>query len=136
MNPQSVKEKLIDKGIQPTPQRCVIAGFLFETDSHPTAEEVEAAVRVLLPGSLSRATVYNTLNLMVEKGLLDELSFEPGKIRYDALKEFHHHFVDRNTGRIIDIRPEELSEENLDMPELPERFKVRGYSITFYGDLC
>jgi Fe2+/Zn2+ uptake regulation proteins len=79
-----VEQLLIKHGVKPTPQRAVIAKYLLSTDSHPTAEEVFQAVTGNLPVPLSRATVYNTLNALVEARVILEVVIEPGKSRYDA----------------------------------------------------
>jgi Fe2+ or Zn2+ uptake regulation protein len=123
---------LLAKGVKPTPQRVVITEYLLHTDCHPTAEQILEKVVDELPVSLSRATVYNTLNALVEAGVIIEVYPEPGgPARYDANVSDHHHFVDVKTGRVFDIPAENV-------PHLPNRigkkFKVRNYSITFYGD--
>lgn len=133
MNRTPVEELLMEYGIQPTAQRCVVTGYLLETDCHPTAEEVMLAVKDRLPCSLSRATVYNTLKLLVDKGLLQELSTEPGQIRYDANTGPHHHFVDRESGRIYDL---EVDSEGISIRtdfKLPEEYNADYFRITFYG---
>jgi Fe2+ or Zn2+ uptake regulation protein len=123
---------LVSRGVKPTSQRVVITEYLLRTDSHPTAEEVLDAVKDALPVSLSRATVYNTLNLLVEAGVIKEVFPEPGRARYDANVDEHHHFVDVKTGKIMDI-PSEM------LPALAEqlggKFKVHNYTVTFYGEL-
>jgi Fe2+ or Zn2+ uptake regulation protein len=110
----------------------VIADFLLHTHSHPTADEVLAAVENTLPCALSRATVYNTLNSLVGAGVIQEVVTEAGKTRYDANISDHHHFVDRKTGRIFDI-PGELVPKLQD--QLGDKYKVHSYQITFYGDM-
>jgi len=130
--PSQVEELLISHGVKPTPQRVVIAQYLVETHSHPTAEEVFDAVVNALPVPLSRATVYNTLNALVEAGVLKEVSTEPGRTRYDANLDRHHHFVDVSTGEIIDVPWDEV----LELPKsLRGKFKVHGYQITFFGEI-
>ncbi|HEY9869852.1 MAG TPA: transcriptional repressor [Candidatus Obscuribacterales bacterium] len=130
--PSEVEELLLSHGVKPTPQRVVITEFLLRTDSHPTADQVFEAVVNALPVPLSRATVYNTLNALVQAGVVKEVSTEPGRTRYDANLDRHHHFVDVNTGEIIDIPWQEV-------PQLPKnlnpRFKVHGYQIIFFGEL-
>lgn len=130
--PSPVEELLISHGVKPTPQRVVIAEFLLETRSHPTAEEVFASVVNKLPVPLSRATVYNTLNALVEAGVAKEVATDPGRTRYDANLDRHHHFVDVNSGEIIDVPWEEI-------PQLPKslggKFRVLGYQITFFGEM-
>jgi Fur family peroxide stress response transcriptional regulator len=94
---------LVSRGVKPTPQRVVITEYIMNTDCHPTADQILDAVAEKLPVSLSRATVYNTLNALVQAGVIIEVLTEPGRVRYDANTEEHHHFVDVKTGRIMDI---------------------------------
>ncbi len=128
----SAEELLNEKGVKPTPQRMVITEYLLSTDCHPTAEEVLAAVADKLPVSLSRATVYNTLNALVEAGVIREVFTEPGRTRYDANTSEHHHFVDVNTGRIFDIPKENIPHI---ADQLGEQFKVHSYTVTFFGEM-
>jgi Fe2+ or Zn2+ uptake regulation protein len=128
----TAEELLNARGVKLTPQRLVIAQFLLDSHEHPTADEVLQAVAKKLPVALSRATVYNTLNTLVEAGAVREVVTEPGRTRYDANLDKHHHFVDVSTGQIVDIPWEEV-------PELPSslkgKFKVHGYKITFFGEI-
>jgi len=89
-------------GIQPTAQRLFVAQFVLETSSHPTADEVFEKVRRRSP-TLSRATVYNTLNLFVEKGLLRPQVVREGALVFDPRVEKHHHFIDEETGEVHDV---------------------------------
>jgi len=89
-------------GIQPTAQRLAVARFVLDADSHPTADEVWERVRQRSP-TLSRATVYNTLNLFVEKGLLRTQAVREGALVFDPRIARHHHFIDEETGAIHDV---------------------------------
>lgn len=89
-------------GIQPSAQRVAVGAFVLDTCSHPSADEVLAAVKPSQP-SLSRATVYNTLHLFAERGLLHELVIAEGCVVFDPKTEPHHHFVDDDTGEIVDV---------------------------------
>jgi Fe2+ or Zn2+ uptake regulation protein len=89
-------------GIQPSAHRVAVAGYVLSTDEHPSADTVLAKVAASFP-LISRATVYNTLNLFVEKGLLRELYIAEGKVVFDPNLGRHHHFVDQQTGSIHDI---------------------------------
>jgi Fur family peroxide stress response transcriptional regulator len=93
---------LREHGIQATPQRIAVAEYVLDTDSHPSSEQVWAKVRRSFP-TVSRATVYNTLNLLVEKGLLRAQVLRGGTIVFDCRVKPHHHFIDRKTGKIYDI---------------------------------
>ena len=132
MKTVDIEQLLLSKGVKPTPQRAVIVEYLLQTSSHPTAEDVMKAVEGKLPVSLSRATVYNTLNTLVESGLIKEVVTEPGRTRYDAKTSQHHHFVDVTTGHIYDVEPEQVSKLKV---ALGDNFRVSGYHITFYGQL-
>lgn len=124
---------LTSKGVKPTAQRVVITEYILSTDCHPTAEQVLEAVANALPVPLSRATVYNTLNTLVEAGVIREVFTEPGRARYDANTAEHHHFVDVKTGRIMDIPGEMVPELS---KQLGGKFKVHNYTVTFYGEVA
>jgi len=95
-------DKLVACGIQPTPQRIAVAEYILNTVDHPTADEVWVNVRDRCP-TLSRATVYNTLNLFAEKGLLRMQSLKEGVVVFDPHVVPHHHFIDDDTGKVLDI---------------------------------
>jgi Fe2+ or Zn2+ uptake regulation protein len=93
---------LREHGVQATPQRIAVVEYVLQTDSHPTADEVWHKVRRSCP-TVSRATVYNTLNLLVEEGLLRTQLLKEGTVVFDCCMEPHHHFIDKATGRIYDV---------------------------------
>jgi Fe2+ or Zn2+ uptake regulation protein len=95
-------ELLRDRGVQPSAHRLAIAEYVLFTDEHPSADRIWAAVREAFP-MISRATVYNTLNLFVEKGLLKQLTLSGGNTVFDPHVEPHHHFIDEATGAIHDV---------------------------------
>jgi Fur family iron response transcriptional regulator len=97
-----VEELLRAHDIQPSPQRLAVGKVVLFTDLHPTAEEVSARARAELAW-LSRATVYNTLNLFVRKGLLRTFQLGEGPVVYDPKMAAHHHFIDERSGRIHDV---------------------------------
>jgi Fe2+ or Zn2+ uptake regulation protein len=101
MNPD-VAAQLRAAGIQPSAQRLAVAEYVLTTEQHPSADEVLERVQGRVP-MLSRATVYNTLNLFVEKGLLRQLVLAEGRTVFDPRLEPHHHFIDDETGRIEDV---------------------------------
>jgi Fe2+ or Zn2+ uptake regulation protein len=97
-----VVEKLRGHGILPSAQRVAVAEYVLATNEHPSAERVFSRVKRRFP-MVSRATVYNTLNLFVEKGLLQQLVLAAGNVVFDPWVENHHHFVDEATGKVHDI---------------------------------
>jgi Fur family transcriptional regulator, iron response regulator len=88
--------------IQPTPQRLAVAMCILSAKAHPTAEQVWAHVKRACP-TVSRATVYNSLNLFVEKGLVTTQNITDGAVVYEPRTEAHHHFIDERTGKVYDI---------------------------------
>src|SRR5688500_6631100 len=98
---------LSERGIQPSAQRVAVARYVLATDDHPSADQGLAKVKDDLP-VLSRATVYNTLNLFVEKGLLRQHVLAEGKVVFDPNTRPHHHFIDDKTGAIVDVPWEAL----------------------------
>lgn len=115
--------------IQPTPQRLAVAACVLGTDLHPSADEVLARVRRKHP-TLARATVYNTLNLFVEKGLLRAQNLRDDSMVFDPRIDDHHHFIDEETGKIYDVPWEALrvtGETSL------AGFEVRGYQVVLRG---
>jgi Fur family transcriptional regulator, iron response regulator len=127
-----IEDLLNQHGVKPTPQRAVITEFLLSTCAHPTADEIFQAVSDKLPVSLSRATVYNTLNCLVDAGVIKEVVTEPGKSRYDANVTDHHHFVDVKTGKVFDIEPDQISKLQLN---LGAKFKVQNFHVTIFGEV-
>lgn len=114
MESTEVLRRLKDAGIQPSAQRIAVGAFVLDTCAHPSADQVFAAVRdavssagpsagPALGPSLSRATVYNTLHLFTEKGLLQQLVIAEGRVVFDPKTTPHHHFVDDDSGAILDV---------------------------------
>jgi len=89
-------------GIQPTPQRIAVVDYILKTTAHPSADEVLENVRQGCP-TLSRATVYNTLNLLVKKGLIKTQILKEGSVVFDPNIQRHHHFIDEDSGQIYDV---------------------------------
>jgi Fur family transcriptional regulator, iron response regulator len=129
MTTASAAALLTSHGIQPSAQRLAIAEFVLDTDEHPSADRVFALVRSRAP-RVSRATVYNTLHLLVEKGLLRELVLAEGRIVYDPHLAPHHHFVDDATGQVQDVPWEALDVVRVD--ELTG-LEVREYQVVLRG---
>jgi Fe2+ or Zn2+ uptake regulation protein len=125
----AVVARLLEKGLRPSAQRVAIASYVLATDHHPTADEIWQATSKVLP-VLSRATVYNTLRLFVDHGLLRELVLRQGQRVYDPNLDEHHHFIDEETGRIYDLPLETVDVSAT--PEIPG-FQVRRVTVTLHG---
>jgi len=99
---QDLIDRLERLDVRASAQRLAIAEYVLATGDHPSADEVWSRVKATFP-MVSRATVYNTLQLFVEKGLLKQLVLAEGCVVFDPKVEPHHHFVDDETGAIDDI---------------------------------
>jgi Fur family iron response transcriptional regulator len=120
---------LRDHGISPSAQRVAVASYVLHTDEHPSADEVLKRVRERLP-MISRATVYNTLNLFVQKKILREFVLTEGRVLFDANIDEHHHFIDQESGAIYDIPWSALRVSHID--EL-QGFDVNEYQVVIKG---
>jgi Fur family iron response transcriptional regulator len=129
MKKRDVAELLRTHDVQPSAQRVAIAEYVLATDEHPSADQVWNRVMEAFP-MVSRATVYNTLNTLVEKGLLRQHVLAEGRIVFDPLTEPHHHFVDEETGRIHDVPWDAIKVSRVDALE---GFEVAEYQVVLRG---
>jgi Fur family iron response transcriptional regulator len=113
-------------GINPTRQRLRIAEALYAQAGHWSADSLYAQVSEGEPAT-SKATVYNTLNLLVERGLIREVIAHPNKVFYDANTSPHYHFYHVETGELTDIAPADLPIVRL--PQLPDGTVAEGVDI-------
>ena len=108
-------------GILPTPQRLEIAEILLEKPQHLSAEQIIDNLRRRGSG-VSKATVYNTLNLFSERGLARECLVDPERRFYDSNTQPHHHFYNVDTGQLTDIPRSEIRLE--EFPEFPKGVRL------------
>ena len=120
------REVLERHGVRPTTQRLRIAEMLLDQPRHVTAEQILATLRQS-PGRVSKATVYNTLKLFVDHGLLRPIHVDPERCVYDSMVAPHHHFQDLETGEMTDIPPDALSIAG--MPPLPPGMELAGIEV-------
>lgn len=109
--------KLKEAGVTPTTQRVDIANILFAQNQHLSAEQILRQVNLNKP-LVSKATVYNTLGLFAEKGLINEVLVDASKVFYDSNVTKHFHFYNDDTSELIDIPLDKIRVDQL--PELPE----------------
>ena len=121
-----VIERLKAAGVTPTEQRVEIAQILFRQPQHMSAERVLSEVNVT-DAVVSKATVYNTLGLFAQKGLIREVIVDPTKVFYDSNVSDHHHFYNVDTGQLTDIDPQSVKVES--MPQLPEGTVADGVEV-------
>jgi Fur family transcriptional regulator, iron response regulator len=122
-------ELLRERGIQPSAQRVAVGEYVLFTDEHPSADQVWSRVGASFP-LLSRATVYNTLHLFVEKGLLRQHVLAEGRVVFDPKTDLHHHFVDEDSGRIYDLPWEAFEVKQADPLE---GFEAREFQVVMRG---
>jgi Fur family iron response transcriptional regulator len=119
-------DRLRAAGIALTLQRLVIARVLLSRPIHLAADQVWERAQVIMP-AISRATVYNTLDLFVRFDLLRRLIIAPEKVVYDSDTAPHHHLYDASTGELTDISAGEV--EVIGMPTLPPGMEVAGVDV-------
>ena len=120
------------KGLRMTNQRKTIAHILEASDDHPDVEELYARAAAQ-DASISIATVYRTVKLFEEAGILDKLEFGDGRARYeDAEREHHDHLIDMNSGEVIEFVDTEI--EAL-QEKIAEKlgYKLIGHKLELYG---
>jgi Fur family iron response transcriptional regulator len=113
-------------GINPTHQRIEIAYALFSRGEHLSADQVLAIVNER-HSETSKATVYNTLNLFLEKRLVREVIVDPHKVFYDPNTEPHHHLYNVDTGELTDVDASSIEISGL--PPLPDGMVTEGVDI-------
>ena len=108
---ENIEQKCIAKGVKLTDQRKIIAKVMSEANDHPDVDELYNRVSKI-DSKISIATVYRTVKLFEEYGILTKHEFKGGKARYEELSESHHdHLIDVKTGEIIEFVDQEI--ENL-----------------------
>jgi Fur family ferric uptake transcriptional regulator len=105
--------------------------FLKEFDGHPTVDDVYEGVRQKLT-RISKATVYNNLKFLAEKGLIKEVNVK-GVSRFEANLVPHHHTICLECGEITDYESEELSDYAMKIAEEIDDFKIESADTNFYG---
>ncbi|SHG32123.1 Fur family transcriptional regulator [Cognatishimia maritima] len=120
------------KGLRMTEQRRTIAAVLEESTDHPDVEELYARASAR-DSAISLATVYRTVKLFEEAGILDKLEFGDGRARYeDAERDHHDHLIDINSGEVIEFMDPEI--EKL-QEKIAEKlgFRLMGHKLELYG---
>ena len=105
-----IEQLCADKGLRITEQRRTIAKGLGDSEDHPDVETLHARAAAIDP-NISIATVYRTVRLFEEAGILERHEFRDGRSRYEAASDAHHdHLIDVETGNVIEFADEELEE--------------------------
>ncbi|WP_293447714.1 Fur family transcriptional regulator [Planktotalea sp.] len=132
MADSTIIERCEAKGLRMTGQRRTIARVLQASDDHPDVEELYARASTADSG-ISIATVYRTVKLFEEAGILEKLEFGDGRARYeDAERDHHDHLIDMNSGEVIEFVDPEIE-------KLQERiaarlgYTLKGHKLELYG---
>lgn len=122
---QQIITLLEDHDIHPTQQRLVIAEVLFAQAQHLSAEHILEKVNIA--GTVSKATVYNTLGLFADKGLVHQVNVDPSRIFYDSNISPHYHFYNVQSGILSDIDPADI--EISQFPTLPAGTSIAAVDV-------
>lgn len=129
---ESILDRCDAKNLRMTDQRRVIAAVLQEADDHPDVEELYARCNLVDP-RISLATVYRTVKLFEEAGILEKREFGDGRARYEtADREHHDHLIDMNSGEVIEfVDPEiEALQEKI---AAKLGYRLQGHRLELYG---
>jgi Fur family transcriptional regulator, peroxide stress response regulator len=108
MNSEFLKTKLREKGLKVTPRRLLILEAIIELNNHPTADDIIKYLRKLNQ-SISTATVYKALDVLVAHKVINKVETDKNIVRYDAISEAHHHLISDESNIIHDYHNEEIS---------------------------
>ncbi len=121
-----IAQQLHLHGLKPTHQRVRVAEILMAAPTHMTAEQILAEIR--RGGErVSKATVYNTLKVLAQRGLVRQIHLDPERSVYDSTIVPHHHFHDLETGELRDIDPSDI--EFSRFPTLPEGMEAEAVEV-------
>ena len=134
--PIDIEALCLEKGLRITEQRRVIARVLSETDDHPDVEALHRRSAAIDPG-ISIATVYRTVRLFEDAGIIERHEFQGGRSRYEtAQREHHDHLIDTQTGQVIEFHDAELEAlqtriaERLGFRLVDHRMELYGVALT------
>ncbi len=120
---------LMQYSIRPSVQRTAVMEYLMNHKTHPTVDEIYLALSPGIP-TLSKTTVYNTLNLFIEKGAAQMLTIDEKNTRYDADISKHAHFYCTSCGKVHDMF--NLKPELFELPSNPQ-FTIDSVQLSYYG---
>ncbi|HKE44528.1 MAG TPA: Fur family transcriptional regulator [Steroidobacteraceae bacterium] len=123
---ESVARLLEAHGVTPTEQRLRVGELMFATAQHLSAEQVLDGLRSS-GARISKATVYNTLNLFAERGLLRQINIDSTRACFDSNTGLHYHFHNLDTGELTDVGVPEVEFRRL--PELPAGTELAGVDV-------
>ena len=129
---ENIEQKCIAKGVKLTEQRKIIAKIMSESDDHPDVDELYRRASAI-DKKISIATVYRTVKLFEESGIVTKHDFKGGKARYEELNESHHdHLIDIKTGEIIEFVDEEIEKLQKKVAD-KYGYKLVDHKLELYG---
>ena len=129
---ETIEQKCIAKGVKLTEQRKIIAKVMSEANDHPDVDELYNRVSKI-DSKISIATVYRTVKLFEESGIVAKHDFKGGKARYEELSESHHdHLIDIKTGEIIEFVNEEIEKLQKKVAE-KYGYELVDHKLELYG---
>ena len=129
---ETIEQKCIAKGVKLTEQRKTIAKIMSESQAHPDVDELYKRVLNIDP-KISIATVYRTIKLFAEEGIVTKHGFKGGKARYEELSESHHdHLIDIKTGEIIEFVDDEIEKLQKKVAE-KYGYELVDHKLELYG---
>ena len=129
---ETIEQKCISKGVKLTEQRKIIAKVMSEANDHPDVDELYNRVSKI-DSKISIATVYRTVKLFEEAGIVAKHDFKGGKARYEELSESHHdHLIDIKTGEIIEFVDDEIEKLQKKVAE-KYGYKLVDHKLELYG---
>lgn len=132
MDESRLERLCVDKGMKMTEQRRVIARVLSDAEDHPDVEEVYRRASKQ-DSKISIATVYRTMRLFEDEGIVERHDFGDGRARYEEVSDEHHdHLIDVKTGRVIEFQNEEI-ERLQERVARKHGLKLVGHRLELYG---
>ena len=129
---ETIEQKCISKGVKLTEQRKIIAKVMSEANDHPDVDELYNRVSKI-DSKISIATVYRTVKLFEEAGIVTKHDFKGGKARYEELNESHHdHLIDVKTGEIIEFVDDEIEKLQKKVAE-KYGYELVDHKLELYG---
>ena len=129
---ETIEQKCIAKGVKLTEQRKIIAKVMSDSNDHPDVDELYTRVSKI-DSKISIATVYRTVKLLEESGIVAKHDFKGGKARYEELSESHHdHLIDVKTGEIIEFVDDEIEKLQKKVAE-KYGYELVDHKLELYG---
>ena len=129
---ETIEQKCISKGVKLTDQRKIIAKVMSDSNDHPDVDELYKRVSEIDP-KISIATIYRTVKLFEEAGILAKHDFKGGKARYEELSESHHdHLIDIKTREIIELVNEDIEKNQKKVAE-EYGYDLVDHKLELYG---